>query len=263
MHNVVTDDAGEHESLDLECMPMFHISDQGELKSKSVPSYKLEIAVNDVPVVMEIDTGSGISIISVHDFESLGVSRINLTKPSVRMTGFSGAEIKCIGEGKFNVSIDGVEKPTLLRVVDNGGPSLLGRDMLSQFTLPWKQIVNVNHVQMDGRRRALIEEFEELFDTTQVGKLRSAQITLRVDDSDPIFHKARPVPFSSRRSTRRLWRNWKQRELFAKLSTRNGHRLLCQYRNRIIVSEFVLITLAQSMPSLIWSTTRYLLLRKC
>ena len=196
VHNVVTDDAGGQQSADLECMPMFHISDQGELKSKSVPSYKLEIAVNDVPVVMEIDTGSGISIISVHDFESLGVSRTNLTKPSVRMTGFSGAEIKCIGEGKFNVSIDGVEKPTLLRVVDNGGPSLLGRDMLSQFTLPWKQIVNVNHVQMDGRRRALIEEFEELFDTTQVGKLRSAQITLRVDDSDPIFHKARPVPFS-------------------------------------------------------------------
>ena len=59
------------------------------------------------------------------------------------------------------------------------GPSLLGRDMMSKFTLPWQDI---------------IQQYSDLFETSSVGKLKGIQVLLQFGLS-----KKRP------------WGNWWQR----------------------------------------------------
>ena len=146
---------------------------------------------------MELDTGSAVSILSQPDFEQLGESLSTLTEPTIHMKGFSGNTIQCLGEKEMMVEINGVSKPVLLRVAANKGPSLLGRDILAQFTLPWKDIFAVHvNVPSAKNRAEILEQFRELFDTSTVGKFNKAQVTLHVDDSKPVFMKARTVPFS-------------------------------------------------------------------
>ena len=47
---------------------------------------------------MEIDMGSGISIVNLHDYEKLGGVVAALAKPTIRLRGFSNAEIQCMDE---------------------------------------------------------------------------------------------------------------------------------------------------------------------
>ena len=114
--------------------------------------------------------------------------------------GFSGTQINCLGEGTFPVTMNGQSHNVLLRVVDSKGPSLLGRDLLSVFQLPWREIFSVRTAIEDALTQAEIREemlakFPELFDSSAVGKLKSMKITLRVNDEHPVYMKARTLPF--------------------------------------------------------------------
>ena len=90
-----------------------------------------------------------------------------------------------IGDQKDNI---------VIRVVETKGPSLLGRDIMMKFKLPWKNIFNVSISERDQ----IIQKFADLFDVSVVGKLKDIQMHLRVHNHKPIFFKPRPVPFSIR-----------------------------------------------------------------
>ena len=170
----------------------------GDAYSKVGP-FKIDVDVNGASVNMEVDTGSPVTILSENDFVHANGNCQRLEKSITRMQGYTGQCIECVGEMSLPITIEGVCQPVLVRVVSNG-PSLLGRDMLSRFKMPWHLFIEqeenrrqrVNHVRVQD----LIERFPELFDTEEIGKLNTTQITLHVDESNPVFCKARPVPFS-------------------------------------------------------------------
>ena len=96
--------------------------------------------------------------------------------------------------------MNGQSHSVLLRVVDTKGPSLLGRDLLSLFQLPWCEIFSVKAAITDALtqgeiREEMLAKFPELFDSSAVGKLRSMKITLRVHDEHPVYLKTRTLPF--------------------------------------------------------------------
>ena len=166
------------------------------------PPYTVLAEVNHSPlnVNFELDTGSAVTLISIADFEKLGSAISELSVPTVRLVGFSGTQINCLGEGTFPVTMNGQSHNALLRVVDSKGPSLLGRDLLSVFQLPWREIFSVRTAIEEALTQAEIREemlakFPELFDSSAVGKLKSMKITLRVNDEHPVYMKARTLPF--------------------------------------------------------------------
>ena len=189
-----TSDTGEIDSV-----PLFLIRES----SQHVPPYRVNVHVNDVntPINMEFDTGSGVSILSKHDFERIGGVVSDLSKPSVRLRVFTDIPISCLGEKHMKVSLNGQTHSVLLRVVDGACPSLLGRDIMNLFTLPWKDIFSVKSqideaLEVAQTREEIISQFPELFDSSTLGKLNTTKVTLRVDNSKPVFMKARSVPFS-------------------------------------------------------------------
>ena len=117
-------------------------------------------------MTMEIDTGSGVTLLSKRDFERF-VGDINSLQPSkLILRGYSGGKISCLGEKVMKIEINNQEKEDVIRVVDNTGPSLLGRDLISTFTLPWENIFKVNSEECQD----LFQKYSDLFDNSTVGK---------------------------------------------------------------------------------------------
>ena len=70
-----------------------------------------------------------------------------------------------------------------LLIRDVWGPSLLGRCMMSKFTLPWQNIFST----VSTTPKDVVRQYSKLFDTISVGKLKGAQVSLRVTNENPVF----------------------------------------------------------------------------
>ena len=96
---------------------------------------------------------------------------------------FTDIPISCLGEKHMKVSLIGQTHSVLLRVVDGAFPSLLGRDIMNLFTLPWKDIFSVKSqideaLEVVQTREEIISQFPELLDSSTLGKLNATKVTL-------------------------------------------------------------------------------------
>eukprot|EP00795_Rhopilema_esculentum_P016079 gene16079-7428_t len=64
---------------------------------------------------------------------------------------------------------------------------------MAKIRLPWKSISKISVTVEDA-----MKDYANLFDTTTVGKLEGVQVSLQVNDKNPVFMKARTVPFAIR-----------------------------------------------------------------
>ena len=96
----------------------------------------------------------------------------------------------------MSIQINNQTKDAVIRVVDSKGPSLLGRDLISIFTLPWE---NIFKVDTNSEYDKIFDRYTDLFDNSQVGKIKGLKVQLHMnDDIKPIFRKTRPVPYAIR-----------------------------------------------------------------
>ena len=104
--------------------------------------------------------------------------------------------MQVLGEFAVNVIYE-KQKPAELSlvVVRGNGPSLLGRNWLSQIRLNWNKICRVS----SEAKRALpnlLEKYQEVF-AQELGTIKPFKATLSLKESaKPVFCKARPVPFA-------------------------------------------------------------------
>ena len=159
---------------------------------QDTPTTMVTVGIQDTPITMEIDTGSSVTLITKADFLKTLDTCDTLKTPSVILTGYGGNKIKCIGEKEMKIQIGEQEDVCIVRVVDADGPSLLGRDIMTKFSLPWKTIFKITRTEAD-----IISQYPKLFEKG-LGKLKDTQVSLHVCDESPIFQKARPVPFAIR-----------------------------------------------------------------
>ena len=120
-----------------------HVQDSGEdsedevsdlyvinSSSKSQP-YKTSIMINDQSVCVEIDTGASLLLMSENTKKSWPKLKLSPTKTSLH--SYSGELIPVVGTVDVNVQC-GEQKATLpLIVVQGEGPSLLGRNWMSEL----------------------------------------------------------------------------------------------------------------------------------
>ena len=145
------------------------------------PFYKLSVTVEDKEVPMEIDTGNSVTLLNSSDFFKMGNQIDTLKPPTVILKGYTGNTIKCLGGKEMDVKVGNQVRRLLIRVVK--GPSLLGRDMMSKFTLPWQKIFNVVSTTAED----IVHQYPDLFDKSMVGKRKGVQVSLRVKDENPVF----------------------------------------------------------------------------
>ena len=165
------------------------------LDSKKVNPYKAVLELDGKPVSMEIDTGAAVSIISENTQKSL-FPTASLTVPTVRLRTYTSKPIRVVGQMSVEVKYQGYRDRHTLYVVEGKGPSLMGRDWLSQITLDWVSIraVGCNESKPDVGK--LIEKYAKVFQPG-LGTMKNikAQLTLK-PEAIPRFHRPRPVPFA-------------------------------------------------------------------
>ena len=160
---------------------------------------------------MEIDTGSGVSIVSEKIYKA-NLKTFPLSKTDIRLKSYSGDAIEIIGQCEVPVKYRSEDQKLLpLQVVQGDRPSLVGRNWLEQLQLNWTQIFAVQADSVDILKREFNGVFKKHDFNTPI-KGFTANIVLN-ENSKPVFCKARTVPFALKETVEnelrrlRVWRN--------------------------------------------------------
>ncbi|XP_048481336.1 uncharacterized protein K02A2.6-like [Plutella xylostella] len=157
----------------------------------------LPVKINNEQYCMEIDSGSGISVMS-HSFYSENFEGNNLNPCSIRMCFYNGHKLTPLGYFCQTVTYNNMSKPIKFYVIENGGPPLLGRDFMAKFGVSLISINNNNIIvnQSDNEIHKFMTAYPGLW-SDGLGKFSQFQIKLRLkENSEPKFFKARSVPFA-------------------------------------------------------------------
>ena len=163
----------------------------------SVPeSYKVPVEINGSHLIMELDTGAAVSIVSETTWSEylhnpkLEPSKLQLQSYPDRKLQVLGC---CIVDTKIQNSCN-IQLP--LTVVEGQGPSLFGRNWLEKVKLDWTEIAKVNSVTSTIKVERLLEQYKDVVQD-QLGYYKNVKAKLYLKpDAVPKFHRPRPLPFA-------------------------------------------------------------------
>ena len=135
----VGDDQQQEEEEDSEWEDLKHLRSKGTTKA---PPIMVEVKVDDCLIPMEVDTGASVTLMSYSTFTGLWPGR-SLESTAVKLQTYSRETIPVVGVRNVNVEYNGQLGQFPLAIVEGSGPTLLGRDWLSQIRLDWRQIHHV------------------------------------------------------------------------------------------------------------------------
>ena len=156
--------------------------------------------MNGHPLIMEVDTGAGVSIAPESVLASL-LPSVELKKTNVVLKTYTGQPIPV--KGSITVNVDYGQrhyKNLKLLVVREQGPSLMGRDWLKIIRLNWQTIGRMSRSEgsIDDHVAALQDKYQEVFSNT-LGMITPFQAKLSVKkDARPKFFKPCSVLFALR-----------------------------------------------------------------
>ena len=155
----------------------------------------VELQVNKKILLMEVDTGASVSVISMNTYKKL-FPNTSLNASTLRLKTYTGEPMPEAGEIGVEVQYGSQMCTLSLTVVECSGPSLFGRDWLRHLTLDWK---TTGLATLDTSRtevEALQKKYKEVF-SPGLGTLRNfkAHITVK-QGACPVFHRPRSVPLA-------------------------------------------------------------------
>ncbi|UYV84327.1 K02A2.6-like [Cordylochernes scorpioides] len=172
--------------------------------SVTIPEYKINFASSDPPYLMELklegnfikfemDTGSGLTLILEKDFKN-SLPHLKLEKASIIVRTYDGTVVLILG--KINVKVEGQDMTYKLRalLVKGEKRALMGREWINRLKLG---CFTVKHIPVEITIEEILKENQALFvETTE--PIRGFTFSVNMCDVNPIFHRARPVPFAIR-----------------------------------------------------------------
>ncbi|XP_039450654.1 uncharacterized protein K02A2.6-like [Culex pipiens pallens] len=157
------------------------------------------VGINGVPVELQLDSGSDITILSYQNWEKAG--RPPTVPPDCSARAASGDKLNISGMFSATISIGGVHKQGKCYV---SGPQLnlnvLGADAMDKFGLwdvPLSSICNlVASADEDADVAELKSRFADVF-SDRAGVCKKTQVHLDLKpDAKPVFRQKRPVAYS-------------------------------------------------------------------
>lgn len=184
------DDSGGHQEE-----PMYQMS-LSRYKPVCVP-----VLVNNKEITMEIDTGSALSCISKSIYNEM-FNELPLRACRLSLKFYDGSVVRPVGFIETVVEYKGDKKMLDLYVIDKGTTNLLGRQWLTELNIeiPKLSLYNLKSGEISKNKMIhdIISRHRSLFDGT-LGKYTGGEVSLHVrDNAEPIFHRARPVPYALR-----------------------------------------------------------------
>ncbi len=119
------------------------------INSSSKPQpYRTSLVINGKSVLMEIDTGASLTLVSEHTFWDCW-PKLNLAPSGITLHSYPGESIPVMGTVKVSVEYGGQETTLPLLVVRGEGPSLLGRNWLCELKLNWHDIFWLHNASLN------------------------------------------------------------------------------------------------------------------
>jgi len=161
------------EESDTDSIPVLQI---GRERPSAGHPITVEMVVNNKPLVMELDTGAAVSVISEQTQRRL-FPQTTLKPTSVLLRTYTGEPMTVAGEMTVNVQYRAQSCTLPLLVVAGNGPTLFGRDWRRYFELEWK---SMGLAALDGgqaRVQVLLHNYPDVFAET-LGKMEHHRATL-------------------------------------------------------------------------------------
>ena len=164
-------------------------------RSSRVAPIKCSVLVEGHSLIMEVDTGADVSLISDATRQSF-CSNLPLTPTDIKLRTYTNEAMDVLGELHVHVQYQGQTYQLSLLVVAGDGPSLLGRNWLKFIRLNWHEIHSIQSA--DPQLNVLLSQHANLFQDG-LGTIFAHKAELSVkEDAPPNFCKAQPVPFAVR-----------------------------------------------------------------
>ena len=152
----------------------------------------LEPVVNGVTLRMELDTGASVSLISEKVWRE-AFPEVELAKCDMLLKTYTGERLQVLGQMQAQVTYGEQKGCFPLLVVAGNGPSLWGRNWLTEIRLNWESVKRIR-----GGFEPLVEKYSEVF-REELGTLKGVKVKLVVpEDATAKFFKPRPVPYAIR-----------------------------------------------------------------
>ncbi|KAK0070302.1 hypothetical protein Bpfe_000285 [Biomphalaria pfeifferi] len=156
-----------------------------------------KINIDRINTEMEIDTGSGLSLMTVEDYKKIFKRNPKLAYTNVRLRTYTGEEILPLGKANVIVYNHHETKKPPLYILSKGSNPILGREWIRSLKINWSDINQLISSEscIQENINCLIKEFEVF--SEGIGTVRNMQATIAIkDDAKPKFCNARPVPYA-------------------------------------------------------------------
>ncbi|XP_065095351.1 uncharacterized protein K02A2.6-like [Ochlerotatus camptorhynchus] len=164
----------------------------------------VEVIIQGRRLMMEIDTGSAVAVISKTLYRKLFDSVV-LTKCNKKLVVVNGSKLAVAGQLLVKVSLNGrssLEKLVILNTESDFTP-LLGRDWMESFYPEWKlHFLNpgvINHLGFDTfRENAIVnikQKYFKVFSKDFCEPISGFKADLTFKSEQPIFKRAYQVPY--------------------------------------------------------------------
>ena len=153
--------------------------------------YQVEMQLNSKRVIMEIDTGATVSIMSSKSLRSL-FPRVTLQKTTVRLRTYMAKEMPVMGQLSVDVRYGSYNGKHTLYVVQGDGPC----GLVHHIQLDWASIKKVHMSKGPSKVETLVQKYPEVFQSG-LGTMNSFKAHLHMKEGvKPKFCRPRPVPFA-------------------------------------------------------------------
>ena len=188
-HQVKPDDASDSE------FSIYHTTTTDRVATKP---YTVTVQIDRKDLTMEIDSGATFSIISNNTYETLWpkASGPKMSDTNIPLKTYTRETIKVLGSIDVDFTHNGQTKNLPLLVVAGNGPSLLGCDWLSQLSLNWHQVNQLNST--NSHCKSILDRHSSVF-KDELGQVQGVTAKLHVKPNSQLkFYRARPVPYALR-----------------------------------------------------------------
>lgn len=183
--NVESVDDGTHESLIC------------NIETNDLNPIILDVKIINVKLKAQLDSGSGLTIISEKTFYELFNKNTILKKVFKNVCGYTGEKINILGFFLTGVSFkDRVCELFKIFVVEKGGLNLLDRDFMEKFSIKLTNINMLEYTELNFEQ--LKNKYSKLFNN-DLGEYVHEKFKIRLKDNanlTPIFYKPRQIPFA-------------------------------------------------------------------
>ena len=152
---------------------------------------EVKVTLDGKRLMMELDTGAAVSLISAATFYRLWPGR-QLEESTTKLCTYSKKPLKVVGVAQVEVKHGSSVASLPLVVIEGNGPDLFGRNWLQQIRLNWNSI---HQLQAEALQEVLTW-YQSVFEPG-LGTLKGYQVKIHIEaGTQPRFCHAHPVPYA-------------------------------------------------------------------